>query len=78
MGEDIKKKIRVRKVLFSIFLVLTVIFLIGAIVGAIINQNDLLPYLMTFILGIPCVITLILTIVFGLKFRRLVKRRKDY
>ena len=71
--EDIKKKIRTRKVLFSIFLVLTIAFLIGAIVGAIVNQDDLLPYLMTAILGIFCVITLTLTIVFGVKFRRLGK-----
>ena len=73
MDEEIKKKIRTGKILFSVFLVLTVILWIGAIVGAIVNQDDLLPYLMTVILGIISAITLTLTIVFGVKFRRLGK-----
>ena len=72
MAEETKKKIVVRKVLFSVFLVLTVIFLIGAILGGIAGQDDIIPTL-AFVFGIPCGITLILTIIFGVKFRRLVK-----
>ena len=73
MTEEIKKKIVIRKILFSVFLVLTVILLIGAIVAAIVNQDDLLPYLMTVILGIISAISLTLTIVFGVQFRKLAK-----
>ncbi|MHA1126744.1 MAG: hypothetical protein ACTSO7_11070 [Candidatus Heimdallarchaeota archaeon] len=72
MPDDLKKKIKVRKVFFSIFLVLTIIFLIGAIIGGIIGQDDIIPT-MAIVFGILCTITLILTIIFGAKFRRLVK-----
>jgi hypothetical protein len=75
MNEEIKKKIKVRKILFGIFLALTVIFLIGTIVGAIAGQDDIIPT-MAFVFGIPCGITLILTIIFGVKFRRLAKEIK--
>jgi hypothetical protein len=75
VSDEIKKKINVRKILFSIFLILTVILLIGAIIGGIAGQDDIIPT-MAFVFGIPCVITLILTIVFGVKFRKLVKEKK--
>jgi hypothetical protein len=75
MNEEIKKKIRTRKILFGIILALTIIFLIGTIIGAIAGQDDIIPT-MAFIFGIPCVITFILTIVFGVKFRQLAKELK--
>ncbi|NHJ49478.1 MAG: hypothetical protein FK733_16935 [Asgard group archaeon] len=75
MNEEIKKKITIRKVFFSIFLVLTFIFLMGAIFGGIAGRDDIINT-MAFVFGIPCGISLILTIVFGVKFRRLVKEMK--
>jgi hypothetical protein len=76
MNEEIKKKIRVRKILFSIFLILTFILLMGAIFGGIAGADDIINT-MAFVFGIPCGITLILTIAFGVKFRRLVKEKKE-
>ena len=72
MSTDLKKKINVRKILFSIFLILTVMLLIGAILGGIAGRDDIINT-MAFVLGIPCGISLILTIVFGVKFRKLAK-----
>ena len=74
MSEEIKKKILIRKILFGVFLSLTVIFLIGAIIGGIAGKDDIINT-MAFIFGIPCGISLILTIVFGVKFRKLAKER---
>jgi hypothetical protein len=75
LSEEIKRKINIRKILFSVFLILTIIFLIGAIVGGLAGQDDIIPT-MAFVFGIPCAISLILTIVFGIKYRRLVKERR--
>lgn len=74
MSEGFKKKINALKLLFSIFLIFTIVLLIGAIIGGIAGKDDIINT-MAFILGIPCAISLALTITFGVKFRRLVKER---
>ncbi len=74
MSGELKKRIIVRKVLFSFFLILTVILLIGAILGGIAGKDDIINT-MAFALGIPCAISLTVTIIFGVKFRRIVKER---
>ncbi|NHK31745.1 MAG: hypothetical protein FK730_10365 [Asgard group archaeon] len=74
MSDEIKKKIKALRFLFIIFLIFTVILLIGAIIGGIAGKDDIINT-MPFVLGIPCAISLALTITFGVKFRRLAKER---
>ena len=74
MSNEVERKIRTRLILFIVFLILTIIFLIGAVIGGIKGRDDIINT-MAFIFGIPCVLSLILTIIFGVKFRRLAKKR---
>lgn len=75
MNEEIKKKIIIRKIFFSIFSILTAIFLVATVIGGIVGKDDIIPT-MALIFGTLCVITLISSIIFGVKFRKLVKEKK--
>lgn len=75
MVDELKRKIIIRQVFFGVFLALTIVFLVSAILGGIANSDAIINSI-AIGFGIATTISLVITIVLGVNFTKLMKERK--